>query len=113
MEIKTYFIMEYYNDGGWDGCKFNTYGPFATKELAIKFMPSVVKYALMDRGYSEELAERMSLNAGVEKLNVGFGSPYEEEITSYDYMFYIEEKTIKIIEEFDKNLNIKKIRQEG
>lgn len=109
MEIKVYSISEFYNDGDWDGIEHICYGLFATKELAIKHLPKVVKYSLMKRGYYEELAERVSKDACEEKFNVGFGSPYEEEITSHDYNFKVVESFVKIIEDFDEDLDIKRI----
>lgn len=111
MEIKVYSILEFYNNGDWNGLEHICYGPFATKELAIKYFPKVVKHSLMERGYYEELAERISKDACEEKFNVGFGSPYEEEITSNDYNFKVVEGVKKIIEEFDEDLNIKSIRR--
>lgn len=110
MEIKVYLISEFYNNGDWGGLENISYGPFATKKLAIKYLPKVVKYSLMKRGYYEELAERVSKDACEEKFNVGFGSPYEEEITSHDYNFRVVEGVKKILEEFDEDLNIKSIK---
>lgn len=109
MEIKVYSILEFYNNGDWGGLEHISYGPFATKELAIEYLPKVVKYSLMKRYYHEELAERVSKDAREEKFNVGFGSPYEDVITSHDYNFKVVEGVNRIIEEFDEDLDIRRI----